>query len=186
MPMVPRPESDKALTDPVDPACQELISAFVTWVAAEGGSVQHYVASRLSQPAESQEVREVVQDAIYRTYAAICRGNFEDRGQGAFTAYVMTTAQRLLVNEYRHSKRYIAFAEFDEHMGGEADPISDFERRDFIRYLLEQLRPRRREVLQRHYFDEQSYAEIAAELAISEELVRQEKSRGLREARQHC
>jgi RNA polymerase sigma factor (sigma-70 family) len=131
---------------------------------------------------------DILQDAMLTAYLEVENGRYEQRSGIPFTAYVKGIA-RNKIREARRKERY--WVELDEaaNVAGEGPArqleasIEHREQYEAFHQGLARLPVQRRQVLER-FIHGRSTGEIAAELRISEELVRQHKSRGLRSLRQ--
>jgi RNA polymerase sigma factor (sigma-70 family) len=193
-----RPESDEALVKRLLPSWnadpRDRALAWAEWQERIGeASVLKFIRSNnnTNEPDE-----DVYQDAMLIAYLEVERGRYEQREGVPFTAYVKGIA-RNKIREARRRERYRVsltdLTQIAEKPAGETAPaaatrqieaaLEHRERRSALRRGLEDLPPQRRQVLER-ILDGVSTNEIAAELRISEELVRQHKCRGLRSLRQ--
>jgi RNA polymerase sigma-70 factor (ECF subfamily) len=185
-----RPESDEALVrqllphanpDPVQRA-----DAWNEWQSRVGKeSVLKFIRihNNTSEPDE-----DILQDSLLIAFLEVERGRYERRDGIPFTAYVKGIA-RNKIREARRRERYHASLEDVPETPSEPAPRQleiALERTEQHRALfrgLSLLSPQRRQVLERYLYGA-STSEIAAELSITEELVRQHKCRGLRSLQQ--
>lgn len=139
----------------------------------------------------SAEDSEIFADAMVTAYVEVECGRYEHRVDVPFTAYVKGIARNMIREAYRRDRRVVPLMDtLDSH-----DPVDDTEQQpDFERAVerteehqmlyrrLAELPPRRRQVL---LMSSQGYdtPQIAAALGIREDLVRQEKRRGLQQLR---
>jgi len=126
---------------------------------------------------------EILQEALITAYLKVEQGEYELRDV-PFTAYVKRTAWYKIMEA---SRRHAGSVPLDE-AAEIADERSDTERVEYwreheaLRTALAELPPRRSRVIVL-YENGYSTAEIAQELRINEDLVRKEKSLGLRQLR---
>lgn len=184
--MVPDPEVDKALAEQMGKGNPDAArdAAFWQWAIFGPDMIRTRVARCIKQPVDSAVVEEIAEEAFASAYKAVLNGKFEYHGK-PFTAFVIRIALNKLNDRRRRREplEYICLDDAAEIEGCEDDAFERFERREEIFSRLRRLSARRRDILIRTIVYDQSYAEIAASLGISEDLVRQEKSRGLRDAR---
>lgn len=125
---------------------------------------------------------EIFQDALITAYLKVERGEYEYRNI-PFTAFVKKIAWYKILEAARRHKSIVSLEDVSEQPD---DDLDDTERVEFWREYealhkaLGQLPPRRSRVLLL-YENGFSTSEIAEQLDIKEELVRKEKSLGLRQ-----
>jgi RNA polymerase sigma factor (sigma-70 family) len=131
---------------------------------------------------------DIFQDAMLTAYLEVERGRYVPREGIPFTAYVKGIARNKIREARRRERCLTGLEELPNSM--ELTPTRQMEasieyreQREALNRGLSLLPSQRREVLE-HYIHGESTGEIAAKLAMSEELVRQHKSRGLRSLRQ--
>jgi RNA polymerase sigma factor (sigma-70 family) len=143
-----------------------------------------------------ETVDDLFQDAILSAYVAVESGRYEYQA-GKFTAYVKRIALYKFLEALRRatSDVYVEPGDGWERIENRFQPRDGelkrppeiaFERRqehETLQGYLRMLHPRRAEVLAFH-FEGCTTREIAMDLGISEELVRQDKRRGLESLRQ--
>lgn len=185
-----RPESDEALIRRLLPSANpdqaDRAHAWAEWQASVGeAAVLKFIrlANTTSEPDE-----DIFQDAMLTAFLEVERGRFEPRTGIPFTAYVKGIA-RNKIREARRRDRYwtgleeVPNPEDDELHRQLETSIEHREQAEALRSGLANLPAARRSVLER-YLKGKSTPEIAHELDMSEELVRQHKCRGLRRLRQ--
>lgn len=135
---------------------------------------------------------DILQEAMFTAYLEVERGRYQPREGVPFTAYVKGIARNKLREARRRGRAWLSLDDGDAEL-----PVSGrFERplevtvewREqglSLRRGLELLPGNKRQVLER-YLHGESTSEIAASMAITEDLVRQHKCRGLRQLRQRC
>jgi len=184
-----RPESDEALVRRLLPGCNpnrmDRIHAWSEWQASVGETaVLKYIrfSNNTGEPDE-----DIFQDSLLIAYLEVERGHYERRAGIPFTAYVKGIA-RNKIREARRRERGLVNL---EEVSLESDMtqrqleanLERQEQQEALRAGLGRLPEQRRKVLEA-ILQGKSTTEIAADLRISEELVRQHKSRGLRSLRQ--
>jgi RNA polymerase sigma factor (sigma-70 family) len=135
----------------------------------------------------STDDQDILADTMAITYAEVERGHYTPRAGVPFTAYVRGIARNIILEAYRRERRVTALDEEDDtHSLPDTAAvemeiyIERHEQRDAVRRHLQSLPARRRQVLLM-CSEGHDTARIAHELGIREDLVRQEKSRGIRE-----
>lgn len=166
--------------DPTDRA-----HAWTEWQTSVGGiSVLKFIRTK-NDTIEADD--DILQDAMMTAYQEVERGHYEPRAGIPFTAYVKGIA-RNKIREARRRDRHTAALDDLPDLSDDAlrhleQAVERREERAALRRGLLRLTEQRREVIER-YVRGVTTAEIAAELHITEESVRQHKSRGLRHLRQ--
>jgi RNA polymerase sigma factor (sigma-70 family) len=140
----------------------------------------------------SEPDEDILQEAMLTAYLEVERGRYQPREGVPFTAYVKGIARNKLREARRRGRVWLSLED------GEAELPADrrferplevtIERREqdlTLRRGLAMLPGDKRQVLERYLYGE-STGEIAASMAITEDLVRQHKCRGLRQLRQRC
>lgn len=185
-----RPESDKALVKRLMPLYNanavDRAAAWSEWVATIGEVKVLAFIRTLNDTAESD--LDILQDTMMTAYLCVERGAYYQQDGIPFTAYVKGIARNKIREARRSLRREVAL---DDDLlapisGAELEPESLYEekeRRGALHRSLAQLSVQRRSVLEALIGGE-STAEIAQSLGMSEESVRQHKSRGLRNLRQ--
>ena len=141
---------------------------------------------------------DILQDAMLTAFVEVERGRYQPREGVPFTAYVKGIARNKLREARRRGRAWLYFeaGDADSLPGCRFERPLDFERpleiaverREqglSLRRGLAMLSADRRQVLERYLCGE-STGEIADRMAITEDLVRQHKCRGLRQLRQRC
>ena len=187
--MKSRPESDEALVKRLLPNTNpdriDRAQAWPEWQVSFGETaVLNFIRAK-NNTTEPDE--DILQDSMLTAFLGVERGCYECRDGVPFTAYVKGIA-RNKIREARRRERYCTTLEELNYAPGllvERQTESTVEHREQHRTLhdrLVELPPQRRQVLERILRGE-STAEIAAEMAITKDLVRQHKCRGLRTLR---
>jgi RNA polymerase sigma-70 factor, ECF subfamily len=180
------PESDEILVQQLLPSANpdpdDRARAWAEWHARIGfQAVLKFIRSN-NHTLESDD--DILQDAMMTAYVEVERGHYEHRAGIPFTAYVKGIAR----NKIREAQRKLRRVEaLDDAACDSLDALprqleAAFEHDEAHRALregLEQLPARRRQVLER-YLHGESPSEIASEMDMTEELVRQHKHRGLK------
>jgi RNA polymerase sigma-70 factor (ECF subfamily) len=185
-----QPESDEALVrrllPHINPDPIQRADAWNEWQAEVGKESVLKFIRIYNNTSETDD--DILQDTLLTAFLEVERGRYERRAGIPFTAYVKGIA-RNKIREARRRERFHASIEDIPERPSEAAPRQlemAVERSEQHRALfrgLSLLSPLRRQVLER-YIHGASTSEIAAELAITEELVRQHKCRGLRSLQQ--
>jgi RNA polymerase sigma factor (sigma-70 family) len=188
--MESRPESDEGLVQRLlpsaNPDARDRALAWNEWQAGPGiSSLRKYIryANHTDEPDE-----DILQDALLTAYLEVERGRYESRAGIPFTAYIKGIARNKIREAHRRGRNLLPIDDLSElpaersirHLEAKLERI---ERRDALYRGLSRLPAQRRQVLERMIRGE-STAEIASHLAISEELVRQHKHRGLNRLQQ--
>ncbi len=187
--MKSRPESDEALVKRLLPNTNpdriDRARAWTEWQVSFGEpAVLNFIRAK-NNTREPDE--DILQDSMLTAFLGVERGRYECRDGVPFTAYVKGIA-RNKIREARRRERYCTTLEELTYAPGllvERQTESTVEHREQHRTLFDrlvELPPQRRQVLERILHGE-STAEIAAEMAITKDLVRQHKCRGLRTLR---
>lgn len=184
-----RPKSDESLVRRLLPNCNpdrtDRARAWSEWQVKIGEpAVLNFIRAKnnTNEPDE-----DILQESMLTAYLGVERGNYERRDGVPFTAYVKGIARNKIREARRRETRYTTLEDLTYQPGiiVERQTESTVEHREQHRALydrLVELSPERRQVLESIIRGE-STAEIAAQLAISEDLVRQHKCRGLRRLR---
>jgi RNA polymerase sigma factor (sigma-70 family) len=125
---------------------------------------------------------DILQDAVITAYAEVERGRYEPRDDVPFAAYVKGIARNKIREARRRLQRFVPLEDASEYEDDELHLeaiVERRQRRDSLRASLSKLSAGRRRVLE-SYLKGHTTTEIAQALGMSEELVRQHKSRGLR------
>lgn len=167
--------------DPADRA-----TAWEEWYATVGApSVLAFVRVQNDTSAPDDDI---LQDAIVTAYEEVERGRYEPRAGIPFTAYVKGIARNKIREARRRTWRFTSIEETPPFLLESGAPhleraVEQQEQLALLQTGLTQLPACRRQVLQR-YLAGQETAEIAAALGMTEEAVRQHKSRALRSLRE--
>lgn len=204
--MVARPTFDEVL-EPQPPASQEDLlrrilpqsnpdrqeraRAWADWQKTTGESILARYIGAHNGTRETDE--DIIQEALLTAYLSVERGRYQPRAGVPFTAYVIGIARNKIREARRRERR---LTNLDEDAEGESawenylppgeelqrQPERVIERREQHEQLrggIARLPGARRQVLEQTLAGA-STGEIAGQLAISEDLVRQHKCRGLR------
>ncbi len=175
-----------------DPADRAL--AWCEWYARVGeGAVLAFIKTMNDSP---EPDADILQDAMMTAYMSVERGAYKPCEGVPFTAYVKGIARNKIREARRRKKLVVSLEEtvLGRHESVEQQPhlayhampelvVERQERQSTLWTGISRLSESRQEVLQ-GYLRGDSTPEIAETLGISEELVRQHKSRGLRSLRQ--
>jgi RNA polymerase sigma factor (sigma-70 family) len=184
-----RPKSDeslvKRLLPDVNPDRTDRARAWSEWQVNIGEpAVLNFIRAKnnTNEPDE-----DILQESMLTAFLGVEHGNYERRDGVPFTAYVKGIARNKIREARRREKYYTTLEELTYEPGVvvERQTESAVEHREQHRTLydrLVELSPERRQVLERIIRGE-STAEIAAQMAITKDLVRQHKCRGLRRIR---
>jgi RNA polymerase sigma factor (sigma-70 family) len=183
-----RPESNKVLIKRLLPSTncdpQDRAIAWEEWYANGGrSSVMAFVRA---QNDTREPDADILQEAVITAYAEVERGKYEPRDGIPFAAYVKGIARNKIREARRRGRRIVPLddaSEFEDDRPQLETVIERQEQQSSLRTGLSKLTPDRRQVLE-CYLKGHSTAEIARALGMSEESVRQHKSRGLRSLRQ--
>lgn len=193
--MFTRPVNDEALIQRLLPASNadrgDRDGAWTEWQRSVGEpALARYVrAHNTTREADD----DILQDALLTAYLGVQRGAYQPRDGVPFTAYVVGIARNKIREARRRERR---LTNLDEDAEGESawenylppgeelqrQPERVIERREQHEQLrggIARLPGARRQVLEQTLAGA-STGEIAGQLAISEDLVRQHKCRGLR------
>jgi RNA polymerase sigma factor (sigma-70 family) len=183
-----RPESNTVLVERLLPGAngdpQDRAAAWGEWYANGGrSSVMAFIRAQNNTP---EPDADILQEAVITAYAEVERGRYEPRDGIPFAAYVKGIARNKIREARRRAQRLAPLDDAAECEDDAARPeaiVEHQEQRDSLRAGLSHLSPDRRQVLQ-GYLRGHNTVEIAQALGMSEESVRQHKSRGLRSLRQ--
>lgn len=143
------------------------------------GQRVYYVALRkLRSRAAAEDVRN---ETLVRVISALRAGQL--RTPEALPGFVLGIARNVILEEQRKGGRADALGDRDFAVEVEP-PLVDHTVRRAIDSTLARMKPREREVLRLHYFEELSKEEISARLGIIPERVRLVKSRALQSFRE--
>jgi RNA polymerase sigma factor (sigma-70 family) len=181
-----RPESDEILVQRLLPRTnsdpQDRATAWGEWYVRQG---KPYVLAFIRAKNDTTEPdMDILHEAMMTAYAQVERGRYKARAGVPFAAYVKGIAQNKIREARRRARRFISLQDLPEYLAASDQLQVEFvverhEQQSFLRTGLSGLSQRRRRVLE-GYLGGHSTSEIAHALGMSEELVRQHKSRGLR------
>jgi RNA polymerase sigma factor (sigma-70 family) len=187
--MMARPESDEVLVKRLLPGSnntpQSRAAAWREWYIKFGETA--VLAFIRSQNDTSEADMDIFQEAMTTAFMEVERGRYRPQLNVPFAAYVKGIARNKIREARRRTRRLVPLDEQQQNQL-ESDEQLDVvfehkEQHDSLRAGLSQLTHNRRQVLE-HYLRGNSTAEIAQSLGITEALVRQHKSRGVRDLRQ--
>jgi RNA polymerase sigma-70 factor (ECF subfamily) len=189
--MTGQPKSNEALVkrllpsqnpDPTDRAV-----AWWEWYVNVGeASVLAFIRVKNDSPELDMDI---LQEAMSIAFAEVERGNYIPCNGIPFTAYVKGIARNKIREARRRAQRSALLEEAMESLSEKTHPhpetlVERRERWEMLQLGLAQLTRCRRQVLEA-YLSGNSTPEIAVTLGMSEDLVRQHKSRGLRNLRRN-
>lgn len=185
-----RPESDEALIRRLLPSTNTSLAdrnlAWAEWQMSTGeAALQKYIRMH-NNSGELDD--DILQETLLTAYLGVESGRYQPQPSIPFIAYAKGIA-RNKIREARRRERY--WIDLEEIPSSPAGPqhrlveafIEQREQQEALEQGLAQLPTQRRKVLE-SYLQGASTGEIASSLEISEALVRQHKSRGLRKLRQ--
>lgn len=204
--MAPQPGSDEVQTSAMvgraedlltrrflpasNPDRQDRARAWAEWQECYAVHVLMRFVRTRNNTRETDE--DIVQDALLTAYLGVEAGRYQPRDGAPFIAYVVGIARNKIREARRRERRLTILDEESQERDlrlvepPQYQPERVLERQEQRRYQREQLRSgldhlssARRQVIER-YLAGASTGEIAGQMAISEDLVRQHKSRGLR------
>lgn len=185
-----RPESDetlvKRLLPNVNRDARDRASAWREWYTRVGEiAVLGFIRAKNDT---SEQDADILQEAMLTAFLEIERGRYQPRVGIPFTAYVKGIARNKIREARRRTQRLVPLDDTPEHVLESHHPqletvIERREARDALQAGLSTLPSSRRDVLEA-YLNGNSTTEIAETLGVTEEVVRQHKSRGLRSLRQ--
>lgn len=185
-----RPGSSEALVRRMLPCTNpnhaDRAHAWADWQTSIGAaSVLKFIRIQ-NDTSEADE--DILQDAMITAYMEVERGRYEQRAGIPFTAYVKGIARNKIREARRRNQHLTTLDDLtilpeDAVLRQLEVTVEHREQRNALKHGLSRLTLQRRQVLER-YVSGVTTAEIAAELEMSEESVRQHKSRGLRHLRQ--
>lgn len=184
--MKTRPESDEVLVQRLLPSTNgnpsDRAQAWGEWYDTEGKSF--VLAFIRAKNDTSEPDMDILQEAMVTAYLQVERGRYKPRIGVPFAAYVKGIALNKIREARRRMKRFIPLHDAAEWLaeGDQARVEAAIERQEQRAFLcagLSRLPPRRKCVLE-GYLQGHTTSEIARALGMSEDLVRQHKSRGLR------
>ncbi len=196
--MITRPESDGAkfgqvtrvpghnldirrLLPSENPNPTDRATAWQDWWEAIEQPVLKFIRCKNGTRTEDEEI---LADAMYTAYMEVERGRYQVQAGVPFTAYVKGIARNMILETHRREQRSVPLEEAyqeTEHAEFES-AVERSEEHAVLRLHLAELPPRRRQVLLMCSEGHET-PHIARNLGIREDLVRQEKSRGLQTLR---
>ncbi len=188
--MLARPESDEVLVKRLLPSSNhDPKSRSVAWrewyhqVGEE--SVMRFIKT---QNDTSEPDMDIFQEAMMTAFVEVERGRYRPHLNVPFAAYVKGIARNKIREARRRTRRFVSLEDRPQWEVESDDPqleavLENQEQQDTLQAGLAKLSRGRRQVLEA-YLKGNSTAEIAQTLGITPELVRQYKSRGLRNLRQ--
>ncbi len=164
-----------------NPNREDRAMAWNQWLADGGADpVLRFIRWRNGSSADDDEI---LQDAIITAYLKVERGEYEVRDV-PFTAFVKKIAWYKIMEAARRGAGHVSL-DFVAEQADDHNPTEQVEfwrEHEALKSALQDLPPRRSRVLLL-YENGYSTSEIAEQLRIKEELVRKEKSLGLRQLR---
>lgn len=162
---------------------EESRGQLVVWVAHEVMPHEPLVRAWLSRSMVAKEdIDDLIQDAYCRLSALDSHAHIERPG-----AFLFQTVRNLLINQIRHSRvvRIDAFVDSDLHAFSDETPSPERvagDRIEWIRVqrLIDALPKRCRRIFEMRKIDGLSQRAIATKLGVSENVVENESSNGLR------
>lgn len=171
-----------------NPSVRDRANAWADWQQNGGAtSLRRFISSQ-NNTTEADE--DIFQEAVSTAYQEVERGRYQPQSGVPFTAYVKGIARNKIREARRRTQKWglvpLEMVEYSLADAPRHQPETAFERRQERAYFYQSLAALpdgRKQVLERVVRGEGT-AEIAAALQITEDLVRQHKSRGLRVLRQ--
>lgn len=184
-----RPESDetlvKRLLPTANPDARDRLIAWGEWYSCVGaGSVLAFIRAK-NDTAELD--MDIFQEAMLTAFVEVERGRYEPAAGIPLTAYVKGIARNKIREARRRTRRLLPLEEMPESWLESSQPpldtVIELQEQRYALYTgLSALTHGRRQVLE-GFLGGQSTPEIAQALGMTEALVRQHKSRGLRHLR---
>jgi RNA polymerase sigma factor (sigma-70 family) len=178
----------KRLLPTSNPCERDRANAWADWQQEGGATALQRFIRMQNNTIESDE--DIFQEAVVTAFQEVERGRYQPQNGVPFTAYVKGIARNKIREARRRTQRWgvvpLEEVEFSLADSPYKQPEAAYERRQRQNYFyhgLAQLPDGRKQVLERVVRGEGT-AEIAAAMQISEDLVRQHKSRGLRVLRE--
>lgn len=184
-----RPESDETLVQRLLPHCnrdpEDRATAWQEWYRNVGETAVLGFIKAKNDTAELDV--DILQEAMFTAFLEIERGRYQPRPGVPFTAYVKGIARNKIREARRRRRRLVSIEDMPPYLLQSDEPqlettVERREQGEALHTGLARLTRGRRQVLE-HYLKGNSTSEIAESLGITEELVRQHKSRGLRSLR---
>jgi RNA polymerase sigma factor (sigma-70 family) len=143
------------------------------------GDRTYYLALRdLRSRSDAEDVRA---EAFLRVLRAIQAEQI--RAPEMISSFILSTARNIILETLRSPLR-AASGEVPDQSDANANPLLDEEVTGAIAHTLRLLKPREREFLRLHYYEELPKEEIARRIGIDQERVRLIKSRALKSFRE--
>ncbi len=167
-----------------NPEKEARVSAWNDWLL-EGGSAPVLKFIRWSNGTNADD-DEILQETLLTAYIKVEAGQYEDRSI-PFTAFLKKIAWYKIMEASRRDAGSVSIddmCEFITEESGDHERVEDWREQQALERALVKLPPRRSKIilLYEHGY---STSEIAVRLGIREELVRKEKSLGLRQLREN-
>jgi RNA polymerase sigma factor (sigma-70 family) len=189
-----RPHTGGSLVQPMDPLTgldvrrllpsenpdeQDRALAWQTCWEMIGDAVLKYIRYKNRT---STDDTDILADSMAIAYVEVERGRYQHRSGVPFTAYVKGIARNMILEAARRDRRSLPLDDFhDKHAQHDLEAVVEHsEQQEALHRHMLELSPRRREVLLL-YGEGHDTAHIANNLGIREDLVRQEKSRGIQQ-----
>ena len=187
--MLARPESDEVLVKRLLPSTNgnpaSRAAAWREWYTQVGET--SVLAFIRAQNDTSEADMDIFQEAMLTAFVEVERGRYRPRFNVPFAAYVKGIARNKIREARRRTQRFVPLEgspQGEIESGEHLEAVVEYqEQQDTLQASLAKLTQSRRQVLE-GYLQGNSTAEIALTLGITEELVRQHKSRGVRSLRQ--
>lgn len=169
-----------------NPDRQDRAQAWAEWQELCGDHILMRFVRGHNNTREADE--DIVQEAVLTAYLGVESQRYQPRENVPFTAYVIGIARNKIREARRRERHLTDLDETEEEVGPrpvsvlQRQPERAIERREQLQLLhsgVSRLPEARRQVIER-YLAGASTNEIAGQMAISEDLVRQHKCRGLR------
>jgi RNA polymerase sigma factor (sigma-70 family) len=130
----------------------------------------------------STEDTDILADSMAIAYVEVERGRYQNRSGVPFSAYVKGIARNMILEAMRRDRRSVPLDDlYDGHDQHDLEAVIErSEQREALHRHMLELSPRRRQVLLL-YGEGHDTSQIASNLGIREDLVRQEKSRGIQQ-----
>ena len=155
--------------------------------AAEEALVRYFqprVAAMLLARTHDREVAlDLQQEVLWESIAALRRGQLREPLK--LPGFVLAIARNLLNNYFRSSQHRPQMTELPDNLKASVtDTVLDNERDLAVQHALERISVRDREILHLTLVDGATPAQIARRLGLSSEVVRQRKSRAIRQVQE--
>lgn len=184
------PETEETMVRRMLPRCnphrQDRVQTWSIWQHEYGdGALRRFIRSK-NHTFESDE--DIFQSTMLTAFQEVERGRYEPRPGIPFTAYVKGIALNKIREAWRRKRSHVPLETVEFALTGPPGQRPEIlydqrERRTQLYNGIAALADDRRQVLERYMKGEKT-AEIASALSMSEDNVRQHKSRGLRIIRQ--